>query len=169
MYVLFLSICSSIFLFNNVGTSGGTKRCAGNMASVSGADDNLYTEFKKSIETPIVQNIRRVKEIDVYMLFLSISLWIIFFLKRFVTSGGAKRRVLEIWPPEPEQTITFTQNYRYDFFWSHLQKMHEIIVRNFFKLKGKKLMGSNFKRLFENGTNMTILPSHLGNRLQALL
>ena len=56
------------------GTSGGTKRRAGNMASMSGADDNLYTEFKKSIETPIVQNIRRVKEIDVYMLFLSISL-----------------------------------------------------------------------------------------------
>ena len=30
------------------GTSGGTKRRAGNMASMSGADDNLYTEFKKS-------------------------------------------------------------------------------------------------------------------------
>ena len=30
------------------GTSGGTKRRAGNMASMSGADNNLYTEFKKS-------------------------------------------------------------------------------------------------------------------------
>ena len=57
-YVLFLSIGSSTFLFNNVGTSGGTKRRSGNMASMSGTDNNLYTEFKKSIETSIVQKIR---------------------------------------------------------------------------------------------------------------
>ena len=72
VYVLFLSICSSTFLFKNVGTSGGTKRRTGNMASMSGADNNLYTEFKKYIETSIVQKIRTVKEINVYVLFMSI-------------------------------------------------------------------------------------------------
>ena len=80
MYVLFLSICSSTFLFKNVGTSGGTKRRAGNMASMSGADDNLYTEFKKYIETSIVQKIRTDKEINVYVLFLSICSITISFL-----------------------------------------------------------------------------------------
>ena len=67
MYVLFLSICSSTFLFKNVGTSGGTKRRTENMASMSGADNNLYTEFKKSIETCIVQKIQTVDEINMYV------------------------------------------------------------------------------------------------------
>ena len=61
------------------------------MASMSGADDNLYTEFKKSIETSIVQKIRTVKEINVYVLFLSISSST-FLLKTVGTSGGIKSR-----------------------------------------------------------------------------
>ena len=52
------------------GTSGGTKRRAGNMASMSGA----------------------VKEINEYILFWSICLLtIFFFFKMFGTSGGTKR------------------------------------------------------------------------------
>ena len=54
------------FLFKNVGTSGCTKRRAGKMTPVSGSDDNLYKEFKKSIETSIFQKIRRVNEINAY-------------------------------------------------------------------------------------------------------
>ena len=48
------------------------------MTSMSGADDNLNTEFKKSIEISIVQKIRTVKDINAYVLFLSICLWTIF-------------------------------------------------------------------------------------------
>ena len=35
-------------IFGAGGSKGGVNRKAGNMASMSGADDNLYTEFKKS-------------------------------------------------------------------------------------------------------------------------
>ena len=62
MYVLILSICSLTFLFNNVGTSGGTKRHAGNMASMSGADDSLYTEFKKLIKPSIAQKFEQIRK-----------------------------------------------------------------------------------------------------------
>jgi len=48
------------------GTSGaGTKRRAGNMASMSGADDNLYTEFKKSnlgLRHPLFKKFRQLKK-----------------------------------------------------------------------------------------------------------
>ena len=62
MYVLFLSICSLTFLFNNVGKSGGTKRHTGNMASMSGADDNLYIEFKKLIKPSIAQKFGHIRK-----------------------------------------------------------------------------------------------------------
>ena len=91
------------------GTSGGTKRRAGNMASMSGADDNLYTEFKKSIETSIVQKIRTVKEINVYVLFLS-TCSLTFFNSKMLGQAVAPKGVLEIWP----------------LCWSRRQSLHRI-------------------------------------------
>ena len=57
-----------------------------------GADDNLYTEFKKSIETSIVQKIRTVKEINVYILFLSICSWTFFIQKCWTKQWHQKAR-----------------------------------------------------------------------------
>ena len=88
------------------GTSGGTKRRAGNMASML---DNLYTEFKKSIETSIVQKIRTVKEINVYILFLSICSWTFFIQKCWTKQWHQKAR------------------WKYGLYvWSRRQSLHRI-------------------------------------------
>ena len=81
-----------LFLFKNVGPSSGTKRRAGNMASMSGADDNLYTEFKKNYwDIHCSKNSDSYGNKCVYVLFLSISSST-FLLKTVGTSGGTKNR-----------------------------------------------------------------------------
>ena len=47
------------------GMKGAVKRQAGNMASMSGADDNLYTEFKKSnlgLRHPLFKKFRQMRK-----------------------------------------------------------------------------------------------------------
>ena len=81
-----------LFLFKNVGPSSGTKRRAGNMASMSGADD---TEFKKTIETSIVPKIRTVMEINVCM-FYSCQFPLQLFYSKLLEQVVAPKTVLEI-------------------------------------------------------------------------